>query len=220
MRRILRQQCDNTDWSVVEDHSEKLCTYYAERCEPRPVVLQPQIPVIQHPSDPVTIEPSGPVLRILANIYTQYDEYGRHSAAYVHARLNAWLMENPEREARRDLEICPELDITSEHEFCSGGDPYHDEHVEVGAEYRDLMVAMSGLDILPAEAPTAAGSTGDIGSALFGGCPGRKSMLFVNMETASSEEIDEIGVVDKYGFEKQKVSDGAFTDQYWWRRVR
>ncbi|KAB5542950.1 hypothetical protein GE09DRAFT_1244203 [Coniochaeta sp. 2T2.1] len=130
-KRIGRQACDNTDWSMIEDQSEKVCAGCSKfthrvssrrsRMPPRlvipPTVKTPEpftpSPMSEHSADANAAPPLGP--------YDPHHELNAHTVGYIDSKLNAWLEKNPDRD----------------------GGPAGDE------EMGKLMAAMNGLDFDP-----------------------------------------------------------------------
>lgn len=89
-KRLGRQQCDNTDWTLVEDHSKKLWATCAERGSPGPITLEPlkSKPVVPGIPSPVLEPPS---------VFGPLSELNAYTAPYANARLEAWLKNHPEQ---------------------------------------------------------------------------------------------------------------------------
>lgn len=87
--RTGRGPCNNTNWTRVEDHSEKLCDQCAQSCGPKPVVLE-------QPRGAAHAEVHSPVLEP-ASVFGPFSELNAFTALYANARLGAWLRQHPER---------------------------------------------------------------------------------------------------------------------------
>lgn len=56
-KRVGRQQCDNTGWTMVEDRSEKLCAPCSRCCGPKPIVMNTEraSAVVAEPPSPAEV---------------------------------------------------------------------------------------------------------------------------------------------------------------------
>ncbi|OIW25268.1 hypothetical protein CONLIGDRAFT_648305 [Coniochaeta ligniaria NRRL 30616] len=81
-KRLGRQPCDDTDWTMVEDDSEKLCVTCAERRGSKPIVPDVPSTVAEQPS-----------------VLGPFNEFNAYTARFVNMRLAVWLKIHPERAA-------------------------------------------------------------------------------------------------------------------------
>lgn len=133
-------------------------------------------PVVMESTALAVSEPPSPVE--VASVFGTLSEFDSYTAPYVNARLGDWLRRHPEREG---------ADVRA-------------DIVGMG----DLMVALSGLEVVVAgDAASSSGaelSGSTLTAELEGSCP----VLFADALTQSPEAIE----IDECGFEQQKVSGG------------
>jgi hypothetical protein len=93
MKRILRQQCSDGDWTLVEDTEiQKLCESCAKTAEPGPVVF------ISEPSMDTLQRYWFACAQRMGN-YNEFSQFNAFTAPVVNWLLTNWLTAHPERAA-------------------------------------------------------------------------------------------------------------------------
>ncbi|KAB5566836.1 hypothetical protein GE09DRAFT_1056314 [Coniochaeta sp. 2T2.1] len=186
-KRIGRQACDNTDWSLIEDQSEKVCggcSKFTHRVSSRWSRISP--PRLASVKAPEAFTPSPMSERSADSAgaapplgpYDPHHELNAHTVGYVDSELTAWLEKNPDRQAG----------------------------VEVDEEMGKLMVAMNGLDFDPGMGGSSFSTSSSVDNRLRAPSDRIVNASLGQFYGQDQDMLAELNRQPQQGFERQKVA--------------